>query len=232
MKISYCIAVHNEHKELNLLLNRLTNFIDLDDEIIIQGDQGKVTNQVVSVIRSFIGSDSRVNYVEYPLNNDFATFKNNLIKQARGEFVFLIDADEYPSSTVLVELKNLLQSANSDVFALTRLNVVNGLTQEWIDKWHWKVEPFDISDTEFEDVLLNCYDMEISSKSEIELVNFPDYQLRIWRNGIGIEYNRPVHEILVNYNANNLQILGTEYCLYHVKEMDRQIKQNSFYDKI
>ena len=62
MNISYLIAVHNEHEELKRLLDQLFEHIDLDDEIIIQGDQGKVTDEVISVIRQR-SKDSRLKYI-------------------------------------------------------------------------------------------------------------------------------------------------------------------------
>ena len=48
MKISYCTSVWNEHNELDALLRVLIQSIDDIDEIVIQGDQGKVTPEVLS----------------------------------------------------------------------------------------------------------------------------------------------------------------------------------------
>ena len=137
--ISYLIPVHNEHKELELLLNHLYPYILHDDEIIIQGDQGKVTPEVVSVIRTAMMKHG-VKYVEFPLRRDFATFKNNLLKQGSGTHLFLIDADEIPHPTLLENIHWLTEeNPKIDIFVLPRVNIVNGLTWEWSKKWGWNV---------------------------------------------------------------------------------------------
>ena len=44
MKISYGITVHNEHEELNQLLEILTENIDSEDEIVVVDD---FSNEIV-----------------------------------------------------------------------------------------------------------------------------------------------------------------------------------------
>ena len=71
--ISICITVWNEHAELALLLEQLYAVLRPTDEVILQGDQGKVTPKVVSVVREYVNRDNFV-YLEYPLNRDFSSY--------------------------------------------------------------------------------------------------------------------------------------------------------------
>ncbi len=89
--ISFCITVCNEHFELDRLLKQLFRYIDNTDQIVVQGDQGNVTDEVISVLSKY-KKDERFVYVEYPLNKDFATFKNNALKHCTKDWNFLIDA--------------------------------------------------------------------------------------------------------------------------------------------
>ncbi len=52
MKISYAIPVHDEHEELERLLNFLIRYIREEDEIIVQCDQGNTTSQVYEVLKN------------------------------------------------------------------------------------------------------------------------------------------------------------------------------------
>jgi glycosyltransferase involved in cell wall biosynthesis len=107
ISISYAITVHNEHEELKRLLNQLFSVLGENDEIVIQADQGKVTDEVISVLFPH-KRDKRFVYIEYPLNKDFSAFKNNLFKYCTKDYIFNIDADEYLSNELLHGIKSLL----------------------------------------------------------------------------------------------------------------------------
>ena len=89
MKISYAIPVCNEHVELEKLLSFLIKHIDEEDEIVVQCDQGNTIPEVYKVLDSLNQS-----YIEFPLNGDFASFKNHLKEQCTNKWIFQIDADE------------------------------------------------------------------------------------------------------------------------------------------
>ena len=81
MKISYAIPVCNEYKEIEYLLNYLVKHIRTEDEIVIQCDQGNTTPEVYEVLNKFkapVGYIDPLKVIEFPLNNNFADFKNIL----------------------------------------------------------------------------------------------------------------------------------------------------------
>jgi glycosyltransferase involved in cell wall biosynthesis len=205
MTISYAITAHNEHRELDRLLEVLTNNIRPEDEIVIQLDK-TATVEVRSTCFDFGRANLRV--VEFPLNNDFASFKNNLTKECLKDYIFQIDADEYPHPHLLASLDDIVSyNQTIDVFLIPRINTVSGLTQEHINKWRWQVNKND-------------------------WVNFPDYQWRIWKNKKGIHWINKVHERLNGFTQYSLLPQMEEYCLFHPKDIERQERQNNFYNAI
>ena len=142
------------------------------------------------------------------LEGDFASYKNNLKNHANGMFIFQIDADEMPSEYLVENLQFFLESNKEvDLFFVPRINTVEGLTPTHIKKWGWKV-------------------------GENGWINFPDYQTRIYRRTSEIEWQGNVHERIVGYNTLSVLPQEEEYCLYHHKQIERQEKQNDYYDTI
>ena len=102
--------------------------------------KGNTTPSVYQVLKQF--SDyKQLKVVEFPLNKDFASFKNNLKDACSGDYIFQIDADEYPDDYLMSMVEPTIKmNDNVDVFWVPRINKVNGLTQEHIDKWRWNVD--------------------------------------------------------------------------------------------
>jgi hypothetical protein len=209
MNVTYAITVCNELTEITQLINFLHPRIKKDDEILIQYDSDSVTEQVKSYLNIISQlHPNKIRVIEFPLNNDFASFKNNLKNNSNGIFIFQIDADEMPSEYLVSNLDSLLEyNKDVDLFFIPRINTVEGLTKEHIGKWGWEVD-------------------------EKGWVNFPDYQTRLYRRTSEIEWNGKVHERIVGYNTLSVLPSEEDYCLYHHKQIDRQEKQNEFYNKI
>ena len=207
MKISYAITVCNELKEITELTNFLQNRIEKEDEIIIQYDTNGVTKEVSDFLTIFGEINTQTKIVPFPLNKDFATFKNNLKKNWSGDYIFQIDADEIPNEYLMQNLKTILESNNVDIVFVPRVNTVNGLTEAHIQGWGWNV-------------------------NEKGWVNFPDYQTRIYKNTNDVEWFGKVHERISGYNTFANFPAEERFSLYHHKQIERQEKQNNFYNNI
>jgi hypothetical protein len=209
VNITYAITVCNELEEITNLINFLKPRIELDDEILIQYDSDSATQAVTDYLRILSQlHNTNIKVIEFPLNNDFASYKNNLKNHAQGMFIFQIDADEIPSEYLVNNMRELLDSNKDvDLFFVPRVNTVKGLTDAHIQKWGWKV-------------------------NDNGWVNWPDYQTRLYRRTSEIEWQGKVHERIVGYNTLTILPQQEEYCLYHVKEIERQEKQNAYYDTI
>ena len=209
INITYAVTVCNELEEITKLINFLHPRIQSDDEILIQYDEDSTTDvvkQYLLIMSQLHNTNIRV--IAYPLNNDFASFKNNLKDNANGIFIFQIDADEIPSEYLIENLHDLLEyNKDVDLFFVPRINTVEGLTPKHIKKWGWNV-------------------------SDKGWVNFPDYQTRLYRRTSEIEWENKVHERIKGYNTLSVLPAEEDYCLYHPKQIERQEKQNAYYDTI
>jgi hypothetical protein len=202
-RISYAITAHNEHAELDRLLFQLDRGIRDVDEVVIQVDS-TATKEVLDVISRY----PAFSLWQFPLNGDFASFKNNLKSKCIGEWIFQIDADEYLSETLLKSLPEILAAnPTTDLFLLPRINTVKGLTDKHIQKWRWNV-------------------------NEKGWVNFPDYQTRILQNHPKIKWVNKVHEVITGHNTYALLPAQEDYCLMHPKHLARQEAQNAYYDTL
>ena len=207
MKISYAITVCNELKEITELTNFLQSRIEEEDEIIIQYDTNGVTKEVSDFLTIFGEINKQAKIVSFPLNKDFATFKNNLKKNCSGDYIFQIDADETPTEYLMQNLKTILESNNVDIVFVPRVNTVNGLTEAHIQGWGWRV-------------------------NDKGWVNFPDYQTRIYKNTTDVEWFGKVHERISGYNTFANFPAEERFSLYHHKQIERQERQNNFYNNI
>jgi hypothetical protein len=128
--------------------------------------------------------------------------------ECKGDYIFQIDADEIPSETLVINLKAILTSNSVDVFIGPRANLVEGLTQEHINKWGWRV-------------------------NEKGYVNWPDQQKRIYKNDSSIKWKgHQVHGMIEGYKTFAVLPLEEDYCIYHNKQIQRQEEQNARYSQI
>ena len=65
-----------------------------------------------------------------------------------------------------------------------------------------------------------------------EWVNWPDYQWRIWKNKPEIKWKNKVHEVLEGHKKYAPLPAMEDLCLYHHKTIEKQEKQNNFYEKL
>lgn len=205
MKISYAITVCNELEEIKRLVSFLVLTKRKEDEIVILFDEKNGTDEVFDYIESQV-YDCEVFCEKF--EGHFADWKNLLTSHCTGKYIFQIDADELPTEDLIVNLPYILEvNQDVDVYLVPRINTVEGLTHEHILQWRWNV-------------------------NEKDWVNFPDYQWRIYRNGPSIKWKNKVHEVLEGFKTSALLPAEEMYCLYHPKTIDRQEKQNDYYDTL
>ena len=205
MKISYGITVYNESEELNTLLDVLVNKSDTEDEIIIvqDGDDKKVEEVISSWMNQYLDAKG-VYWYTRKLDGNFADQKNYVIEQCEGDYIFHIDADEYPHEILLEQLPQILEINDVDLVWIPRVNTVDGFTQDDVQRWGWRV-------------------------TENGWVNYPDYQARVFRNREDIRWTRPLHEYITGCKTYAHLPPHEELSLYHPKTKEKQEQQNKFY---
>lgn len=213
--ISYCVTACTELQELKRLLPRLIKYyVPTEDEIIIQLDT-KRSDEVYQYCKMLEKDGVNIKVIEFPLSNDFAAFKNNLIAHSSKDWIANFDADELPNETLLIVLKEILfNNDDVDLFYVPRINIVNGITKEDVDRWQWKSTPEG-------------------------WWQFPDFQGRIWKRKYYIIWSQSVHERLIGHeNHSFLPAFDcdakpiSDYSILHVKEISRQRRQNDLYTEM
>jgi glycosyltransferase involved in cell wall biosynthesis len=204
MKISYAITVYNEIKEIKQLIGfLLAHKRDKDEIVVLMDDNG------TEEVNTYLENTNGIKTDKFHFNKDFSAFKNHLNSLCSGDYIFNIDADEIPSETLVNNLPQIIE-LNPDIiaYAVPRVNIVVGLTQEHIQQWGWNV-------------------------NEKGWVNYPDYQSRIYKNDPEIFWERKVHERLNTWEDTQPLPMETEdWVLYHPKDITRQEKQNALYSTI
>lgn len=206
MKISYAITVKDELEYIQNLIPFLLKHKREEDEIVAVWD-----NRGDPKVRGYLTSREPKNYYVYEgnFNNNFADWKNYLNTLSSGDYIFNIDADELPSEFSIKMLPLLLeQNPEVEIFFVPRINIVEGITKEYIDQMHWSV----------------------NEKGYINWEN--DYQGRIFKNKDEIKWEGRVHEKIIGYKSYTYLPLLEEWALLHKKTFERQQKQNQLYSQL
>ena len=210
MKISYAITVCNELNEIKRLVEFLLTHKREQDEVVVLQDTKKYT-RVEREIHDYVCEKAKyinVRYFNGPFEEDFAEWKNKLNNYCEGDYIFQIDADECPNENMMKYLPGLLeQNPDVDLYLVSRNNTVEGLTQEDIDKWGWVIS---------------------MSSSGKQLVNWPDWQTRIYKKGL--QWEGKVHERITGYKQ--YAKVPTTLFLTHDKSIQKQREQNAHYNRI
>jgi hypothetical protein len=204
MKISYAITVCNEFIEIQKLLTFLIDRKQPQDEIVVFYDTKNGTSEVERYL-NILGNSIRK--IGYHFDGHFGHMKNALTEACLGDYIFQIDADEIPNEVLMDNIHEILETNQIDVILVPRVNTVEGLTSDHIQKWGWRVD-------------------------EKGWVNFPDPQWRIYKNLKSIRWENKVHEKLVGYETLSNLPWAEEFSLYHPKQIERQERQNKYYETL
>ena len=207
MKISFAITVCNELEEIKKLVPFLLENKRVNDEIVILYDEKNGNPKLLEYLLTFNKLPNVQTWRGFDFENNFADWKNKLSEYCEGDYIFQLDADEMISKYLVKNVNMIIEmNPNIDLIFLPRINTVDGLTEQHIKMWNWNVD-------------------------ENNRVNHPDYQGRIYR--AGLKWSGKVHERIVGYNKFSLLPEDEkDYSIVHHKTIDRQEKQNNYYDTL
>jgi glycosyltransferase involved in cell wall biosynthesis len=205
--ISFAITTHNEGQYIQELLDQLVPHCEqTGDEIVVVDDHS--TDAYTSQLLYGYEEQDKIKLFSHALNNDFAAHKNHLNSMCQGDYIFQVDADEKFHPNLLTYLHDIVyNNTNVDLFLIPRVNTVEGLTEDDIKRWGWRVD-------------------------ERNRVQWPDYQTRLYRNSPDIKWEGKVHEQIIGYQTHAPLPAEEEWALYHIKNILRQREQNAYYDTI
>ncbi len=161
MKISFAITVCNEVEEIKRLVPFLLEHKRPVDEIVILYDEKNGNPEILNFLLPYNIKPNVQTWRSLDWNNNFADWKNLLNEYCTGDYIYQLDADEMISEYMVKNLHQILEMNKSvDLIFVPRINTVNGLTENHVKTWGWRV-------------------------NENGWVNFPDTQGRIYRKGMG-----------------------------------------------
>jgi hypothetical protein len=208
MKISYAIPVKDEFVEIQRLLNFLLEHKDREDEIVVLFDSKNGSREVETYLRKKNVERTLFRWHSYEFDGHFANMKNHLTSLCSGDWIVQLDADEMVGEKFIPWVKGSIE-ANPEVhaFYVPRINTVEGLTPEHIEKWRWNV-------------------------NEKGWVNFPDLQQRIYVNNGVVKWKNKVHEVLEGNDFFGIFPNFEGICILHPKDIKRQELQNNYYETL
>jgi len=215
MKISYLVTCKNETLELLQLIEKLKTHIDFvapNDEVVVLDDfsDNEDTKKILAKAKS-----CGFTVVQHALNKNFAEHKNYGSKRCVGDYIVQIDADEYLFPNLLNNMHEIINSNPTvELYRVPRVNIVRGATDNDARNWGWHISKL----PEFGDLPIINW-------------NSGDYQSRIYKNSLRIQWQKPLHETITGaYIVAHLP-KEVDYAIIHDKTIDRQRAQNEFYNK-
>ena len=204
--ISFAITTHNEGEYVRDLFDQLVPHCEQTGDEIVVVDDNSTDPFTLNLLYDYADRNI-IQLYSHELNHDFGAHKNFLNSKCTGKYIFQVDADEKFNSNLLTYLHDIIDNNDIDLYMIPRVNVVNGLTDEDIRRWGWRI-------------------------NDKGWVMFPDYQTRLYKNIPEIKWEGKVHERIVGYKTTAPLPEEEEWILYHIKDVDRQRKQNEYYDTI
>ena len=206
MSITYAITVCNEFIEIQRLVRSLLQMKRVQDNIVVLYDSKNGDPEIEAYLRS-ISINKEISWQKGSFEGHFADWKNKLTSICTGDYIFQIDADEMVPESLISVLPQILEANDVDVIRVPRVNTVSGLTPNHVKAWGWRVDG-------------------------AGWINFPDYQWRLYKNTPEIKWVNKVHEALTGFSTISELPADPEYALIHNKTIEKQEKQNNYYNTL
>lgn len=203
MILSYLVTCHNETISLEKLLSKLFKYKKDSHEIVLLDDYSDNPN-TIKIIQKY---KNLVKFHQNKLDRNYGAHKNYGIDKCSGDWIFQLDGDEYPTDLLLEHIDDIISGNNhNEVIWLPRLNYFAGVTPQDVATWGWRYDD--------------------------GMINFPDYQSRLYRNLSHIRYQRRLHEKVEGFKSYTFIPPQKDYAIVHEKSIEKQRDTNLKYNKL
>ena len=203
MFLSYLVTCHNETDSLEKLLSKLIEYKKDNHEIVLLDDYSD-NPKTLEIIQTF---KDKINFQQHKLDKNYGNHKNYGIDLCKGEWIFQLDADEVPTDGLLENIDLIIESnSKNEVLWLPRLNYFIGVTDLDVMTWGWQLND--------------------------GMINFPDYQSRLYQNLPHIRYERRLHEKVEGFKSYVFIPPQKDYAIIHEKTIEKQRETNVNYNKL
>ncbi|MGZ8941902.1 MAG: glycosyltransferase family 2 protein [Methylobacter sp.] len=115
VKVSVIIPTFNASDYIQKTLESVLNQTEPDLEVIVSDDLS--TDNTVSIVEGMIKNDSRIKLIKNDKNRGPSYARNRAISKANGQWVALLDADDFYHQDRLKELTKIGEECNADLVA-------------------------------------------------------------------------------------------------------------------
>ena len=109
----------------------------------------------------------------------------------------MIDPDEMPKEFLIQNLKRLIKDLDGELIMVPRINIHPGFTQEWLNKHKFHT-------------------------NELDWINWPDYQGRVFKNTEKIRWSKGLHEVVSGTDKVVYLRTDPKLGLWHIKSIEKQ----------
>lgn len=208
--LSLCLIARNEEQNIERCLSSVRGLVD---EIIVV-DTGS-TDRTKEIVRRFTEK-----IFDLPWNNDFAAAKNEALKQATGDWILVLDADEGVSSPDHDRIKEALRNPSAIAFTFILRNYTNDARAAG-----WTSREGD------------SYEESLAASGWWEVP-----KIRLFKNNLGITYSGKIHESVYPsiQGTGGIQggipgeIMALSIPIHHYGHLDlkRQAQKKTIYEQL
>jgi glycosyltransferase involved in cell wall biosynthesis len=247
--ISYLITCHNETDTLENLLVRLDDLVLPQDEIIILDDHS-TDLKTIEILNRFAAKPN-IKIHKHQLNSNYSNHKNFGKSLATKQYIFQIDADELPETTLIENVHALIElNPDIELFWIPRINDFDGVTDREAMDWGWRLNRLPdfkrkklINTASYEYLFLRNNGFVLNEQSSpaansyatIEyyppIVNAFDPQGRLFKNLPTLKWEAALHERVVGAKTYVHLPYELTYAIIHIKTIATQVATNLKYNK-
>ena len=188
-KVSLIIPVYNQAQYIKRIYSNILNQTLKDIEIVFVDDLS--TDDSSSIIKELMEEDKRIVYIKNEENKGAFYSRNNGVLNARGEYVLLVDIDDFLLNDILVKSYETAKLYNLDIL---QFYVIAGDIKKNI---FWNVLKFksgirryeDVKEVFFKGTTRNTWDKFVKRKVFIKSINFMNNK---FKNETYVVYNDDV----------------------------------------
>ena len=133
--LSVILPVYNVEKYLERCLNSILGQTLADIEVVCVNDGS--TDNSEEIIKEYLQKDSRIKLINQP-NNGAASARNTGIEAARGDYILILDSDDFLEENALLYMYNRSKSLDLDILITYSYDLDNKTGEKTLPAYHLK----------------------------------------------------------------------------------------------
>lgn len=203
-RLSYAILLYQEKETFQKLMNQLYRIPhSFEVRVVLDGDRP----EMLELLEYYKKAHPNFYYERRSLNKNFSAQRNFIAAHCQGDYIVRIDADELMPEEILQNIDlylNKFDQEEYDAIWMPRINFSGAISPELIARDRLKI-------------------------NDKGWVNWPDMQLKIYRNSPSLSWINTVHERLVGSKKEYHFPQEEKYAIWHDKPAEALKASNAYY---